>query len=331
MLTQVAEDIFQFLIPLPDNPLKSLNCYIVRPADGGRCLLIDTGFRQPACWQALREGMDEAGLRPENTDVFLSHLHSDHTGNAADLHALGCRILMPAVDYQRYCTFTRNPTAERWKRAVREGMPPELAERSFVNGPIVTYSPPWFPATELKDGDELSYGRYHFCCLLTPGHTPGHMCLYEERYEILFSGDHILFDITPNICNFEDMKDSLGAYLESLRRMRELPVQLTLPAHRGIGGMTMVERIDQILEHHRRRLDEALQAIRTGQPIDAYHIAAQLRWKIRANSWEDFPLSQKWFAIGETLAHLDYLRGIGAITREEQDGLFVYRLREEQL
>ena len=330
MLTQVAEDIFTFLIPLPNNPLKSLNCYIIRPSDGGRCLLIDTGFRCPPCWQALREGMEEAGIRPENTDVFLSHAHSDHIGNAADLHELGCRMLMPSVDYRFYCSFTENAATSRWDRAIREGMPAQLAETSFTKGPIVSYRPPWFPATELEDGDVISYGPYSFRCLLTPGHTPGHMCLYEELEQILFSGDHILFDITPNICNFESMEDSLGSYLESLRRVRELPVRLTLPGHRGIGGMTMVERIDQILEHHRRRLDEAVQAIRRGQPIDAYRVASQLTWKIRANNWEDFPLSQKWFAVGETLAHLDYLRLRGVIERIEEDGRCVYVLREGQ-
>ena len=325
MLNQLARELYYFQMDLPNTPLKTLNCYIIRPEDGGRCLLVDTGFRHPQCWAALQEGMDEAGLLPENTDVFLTHAHSDHSGNAAALQALGCRILISDVDCRLYNSWQRDKAKEDYvPRQVLEGMPEEMFLQLFRSGATVQFNAPPFQAVEVTDGQTLQYGRFHLQCIMTPGHTPGHMCLYEAEKEILFLGDHVLFDITPNICDFKDMPDSLGCYLESLRKIRRLPVSLALPAHRGFGSVSLTERIDQILAHHERRLAETIAAVRELGPLTAYEVAQHLSWKIRAKSWEEFPTSQKWFALGETLAHLDYLCNIGALTRSESKGIIQY-------
>ena len=330
MLTQIAREIFEFQINLPDTPLKSLNCYIIRPEDGGRCLLIDTGFHHPQCWAELRAGMEEAGLVPENTDVFLTHAHSDHTGNAAALHDLGCHLYMSSIDYALYLSWLNGSLEDRMSRIVSEGMPEGLVETLFREGPIMHYGSPWFPVTELEDGDILNYGVYELRCILTPGHTPGHMCLYDEKRELLFLGDHVLYDITPNITNNRGGgEDMLRLYMESLRKIAKLPVSIALPAHRSHGSVSLSQRVDQLLSHHQRRLDETLHIVQDYGPVNAYVVAAHLRWRIRAASWEDFPVSQKWFAVGETLTHLDYLCGIGAIRRLETDGRIFYVPQEE--
>ena len=330
MLCQLARELYMFQIDLPDTPLKALNCYVIRPEDGGRCLLIDTGFRHPLCWDSLQSGMKDAGLRPDNTDVILTHAHSDHTGNAAALQALGSRLLMSAIDFRLYNSWLRDEADKTYvPRQLSEGLPQEQFAQLFLSGPIREYVSPPFTVTELSDGDQLQYGRFHLQCILTPGHTPGHLCLYDQAQEIIFLGDHVLYDITPNICDSRDMEDALGSYLESLRRIRRLSVSLALPAHRGLGTVTMAERIDQILAHHERRLAETLAAVRELQPVTAYEVAQHLSWQIRASSWEDFPISQKWFAMGETLAHLDYLRNMGVIERYSSNNYFCYQTIRE--
>lgn len=74
-------------------------------------------------------------------------------------------------------------------------------------------------------------GEYEVKAFCTPGHTPGHMVLYLPEQQLLFSGDHVLFDISPNITSWPEVEDSLGDYLESLKRLRNLPVQAVFPAH----------------------------------------------------------------------------------------------------
>ena len=76
--------------------------------------------------------------------------------------------------------------------------------------------------TYVNDGDVLHYGGYHLQMVETPGHTPGHMCLYDADKKILFCGDHILGTITPNICIELSTENPLNDYLESLKKVEQL-------------------------------------------------------------------------------------------------------------
>ena len=138
----------------------------------------------------------------------------------------------------------------------------------------------------------------------------------------MFLGDHVLFDITPNITAWPRMPDALGSYLRSLEKIRAYDVKLALPGHRRGGDMHL--RIDQLLEHHKRRLEEAFSAVKNhpGQP--AYFLAGKMTWKIRASSWDTFPVAQKWFAVGECMSHLDHLMVQGRIRKELQGGKAAY-------
>lgn len=76
--------------------------------------------------------------------------------------------------------------------------------------------------------------------------------------------------------------------------------------------------------HHAARLEEVLRILREQPELTAYEIAGGMTWQIRARSWAEFPPVQKWFAVGECLAHLDYLRKRGAIARRKTDGIWRY-------
>ena len=147
----------------------------------------------------------------------------------------------------------------------------------------------------------LLYTSYTFRCIQTPGHTPGHTCLFMEKEKILFAGDHILFDITPNITMWRGVEDSLGNYLESLKKIRSLDIRLALPAHRK-NDMDVYERIRQIEAHHDRRIRQTLSIIQEEPGLNACEIGARMTWSMRGKNWDEFPIQQKWFAIGETIS-----------------------------
>ena len=322
MTEQAYKNIYRIYVPLTGNPLKSLNSYLIKADGAGKNLLIDTGFNCEECLDALLTGMAELGATAENTDVFISHMHSDHSGNAAALQKLGMKILMTEPDY---------PLAGRtdWKpRRVWydiEGMKPAVWKDSFARNPAAQLVSDPFDIVPLNDGDTIEYGGYTLRCILTPGHTPGHMCLYSPEEKLLFSGDHVLFDITPNICAFTPCDDMLGEFLSSLEKIRALDIAVTLPAHRGTDSVDVYSRIDALEEHHRKRLEEVLNIVRQNDGIDAYTLTGLMRWNIRAKSWEDFPAGQKWFAMGEALAHIYRLCALGRLRREVlSDGHAVY-------
>jgi len=159
--------------------------------------------------------------------------------------------------------------------------------------------------------------------VLTPGHTPGHMCLYIENEKLLFSGDHIIFDITPNITQWKGFYNALGQYIDSLNTIKNMPVELTFSAHRSPTG-NCKERIDELLNHHETRLAEAYNIVKQYPGLSPYDIAAKMTWSIRAKDWKAFPVVQKWFATGEASAHLDYLEDKGEIKSSNIDGQIKY-------
>ena len=323
MVENVYKNIYMIYIPLPGNPLKWLNCYVIRAEKGGKNLLIDTGFNRPECYEALMDGLHELDIVPADMDVYLSHIHSDHTGNAGALQAMGCRILMNQPDYHDIQTLD---WSARGRNYIREGMPSDVCEIVLASNPAILYAPKSFNADVVFDGDILDYGGLRLRCVHTPGHSVGHTCLYCEEEKLLFCGDHVLFDITPNICTMGPGTNMLADYLESLEKIRSLDIRTALPAHRTTGQVTIYQRIDALLEHHRVRLAETekIVAARAGQT--AYQIAGQMSWSIRTKNWDEFPPGQKWFAMGEALAHLDYLRAEGRVVREaDENGVFLYR------
>ena len=106
------------------------------------------------------------------------------------------------------------------------------------------------------EGMILSVGGYNLQCIETPGHTAGHVCLYEPERKILFSGDHILGDITPNITWYREIGNPLGSFLKSLKKIAAMSVTMVLPGHRRLFSDCR-KRIFELEEHHRRRLAEA--------------------------------------------------------------------------
>lgn len=323
MVTQVAERLFRIPVPLPGNPLKNLNAYLIQ---GPRNLLVDTGFRQAECRQALLAGLAELQVSLADTDLFLTHLHSDHAGLAPELLSPTSRIFISATDRVRLpgpaCT---TQWADFDALSLAAGFPAPLLKELETSNPARAPEPPPCDRYEpVSDGDQFHYGGYTFHALSTPGHTPGHMVLWEPDTGLLLLGDHVLFDITPNITTWPGYANPLGDYLHSLAQVRQLPVQLPLPAHRTVqkGFRT---RIDEIIAHHHRRCSEALTVLSATPDLTAYDLTAQMTWQIRCRGWADFPVPQKWFAVGEASAHLEYLMAQGKVTRHLDGGLWRYR------
>jgi len=325
MAQQVLKNIYRLPIQLEGSPLKVLNAYLI--TGGGRSLLIDTGYRMPSCRKDLFEQLAQFGLGPGDVDVFLTHMHSDHSGLAAEAAGSGGTIY---ISRQDGWIFGSDEQVGQFRiqnnaRMRSEGMPEDVIEEMFPSGTSrLAQELRETRHVYLEDGDELQAGGYRLKCVLTPGHTPGHLCLWLEEHKTMFLGDHVLFDISPNITFWPGVEDALGQYLQSLRATLAYDAALALPAHRG--GGELQPRIERLLQHHDERLQEAWEIVRQTPGICAYQVAARLRWRIRANSWQEFPVAQKWFATGETVAHLDHLVKQGRLCRREENGIGRYEV-----
>jgi hypothetical protein len=77
--------------------------------------------------------------------------------------------------------------------------------------------------------------------------------------------------------------------------------------------------------HHQKRLDEIISILEEGNK-NAFQVASQMKWDIICDSWNLFPVSQKWFATGEAIAHLKYLEENKLILREKSGQKVVFSL-----
>jgi glyoxylase-like metal-dependent hydrolase (beta-lactamase superfamily II) len=202
----------------------------------------------------------------------------------------------------------------------KHGFPVDRLRIALKSHPASKFGTGWTPEFKIiADGQRIQYGDYAFVCIETPGHTPGHICLYEAEKKILVAGDHLLIDITPNIQCWGDERNPLKIYLQSLEKVDSLDVDLVLPGHRRL-FTDHHRRIRELQAHHRRRLDEVM-AILDGSSLSAYDVASKMTWDIRAESWDHFPIVQQWFATGEAIAHLRYQEEAGRIGRQTVDGV----------
>ncbi|SDH84114.1 Glyoxylase, beta-lactamase superfamily II [Desulfosporosinus hippei DSM 8344] len=320
MCQEIRPNLFRIEIPLPKNPLKALNSYVIKGPE--RNLIIDTGMNREECLKAMQAGLIELSVNLNVTDFFITHLHADHLGLVANLASSTSKIYFNGPDAE----LIKFPSWEEEKHFAKIfGFPEDELEAAIAMHPGFKYGNTKKVDFEiLKQDDVLSIGDYSFKCIETPGHSPGHMCLYDSSKKILVSGDHILSNITPNISLWGDDWDPLGVYLKSLDKVSILDVELVLPGHRAL-ITSCRERIQELKLHHQERVDEILAILSRGN-LNGYQVAAQMTWDMTYESWEMFPVTQKWFATGEAIAHLKYLEGKGKVRRETQQGKLVYTL-----
>lgn len=329
MIKEVAKDIYTFEVKLPNNPLKALNVYVVKGGD--RTVVFDTGFNAEESKMDLLNGLEALDLKIEDVEVVLTHLHSDHVGLVNLFADVGCKVYAGKVDGQ---LINQMVTNEYWDNL--EAMIPLYG---MEEDEIMTDENPGYKHRltktidyiELKIGDFFEVGDYCFEILDLSGHTPGHLGFYDKEAQIILSADTILDPITPNITfwGFE-YPDILNTYVGTLYRLQKLKIDQALATHRKI-ITNHVERIDELVLHHDERLQEILDAMNNEEDYTVREISANISWRIRADNWDEFPKSQKWFATGETMAHLHRLVNTECVSMTEREGTLYFKKLQNKI
>jgi glyoxylase-like metal-dependent hydrolase (beta-lactamase superfamily II) len=191
---------------------------------------------------------------------------------------------------------------------------------------MLKFVTPTMPDTTLYGGETITCDDFSFEVMLTPGHAPGHICLYEPDKKILFSGDHILPTITPHVgLHPQSGANPLGDYLDSLERLKKLEVKLVLPGHEQ-PFTEFRERIEGISLHHKLRNAEILAALDSDTKT-AFELTTSITWLHDVNGvgWHKLVSWDKRMAILETLAHLEAMRAKGELDKFNRDDILYYR------
>ncbi|MBN1191125.1 MAG: MBL fold metallo-hydrolase [Dehalococcoidales bacterium] len=327
---EIAPGIYQVRIPLSDGhamALESMNSYLIQGTSGW--LMIDTGWYQPFAFKALEDALHSLGQELSDIHtIALTHSHPDHYGMAGKIrqHApkaeLICHRWEADLIESRFIKFIE-PKEDVAFLLEKHGVPEaDIQPMGSASMPVLQLVTITLPDRLLYGGEIISTGIYDLEIIWTPGHSPGHICLYEPKNRLLFCGDNILPTITPNVGYHVLSGDNpLGDYLGSLNKLAHLDIACAHPGHEY--SFTDIKgRIAEIIEHHRLRSAEVMELI-AGNLSNSYEIAHHLTWSLKI-PFEDFSPLQKRAAVTEAIAHLEYLRWEGRINKTYRNNRISY-------
>jgi len=316
----------QIRLPMTDHALKYINAYLIEGDDG--YTLIDCGWGLPDVLQTLESALSDLGKRLDQIKwVIATHFHTDHYGMAGTIAKLGgAKLMMHPADWAILDSRFRDIDSEIRKRdnwLERNGYSideSDLEDREWAFARRFTLKA---PDHEVDDGEVIEIGRHHFQVVWTPGHTPGHICLYEPERSLLLSGDHILPRITPHIGYWnETYLDPLGVFLASLQKVKAIGAKRALPAHRE-PIEDLPGRIEELIAHHAEREAQILNALEG--TMTGKQVAERLTWRRNLSRFDDLPTTEQSFALVETLAHLEHLRANGVVEKIVEADVFHYK------
>jgi len=312
----IADGILWLRIPLPME-LNHINVWLLEDGDGW--LLVDTGMAEDVCrdtWLLLEQ--EVLGGRPLKR-ILVTHDHPDHVGLApwlAERH--GSALWMSAHAHRSSAEFLATPPEALGAR-IRRFL--ELHGVEIPAGVSLTRGDPrkWFGdlpplACAPADRDFICAGGAQWQVVETAGHCRGHLCLYDAGRRLLVSGDQVLPSISPNVSVLSSAPDAnpLGEFLASLDRLGAChPDTLVLPSH-GRPFRGLHRRLAELAGHHREQLD-ALRGFCV-EPRTAFETLHVLFRRVPRGF-------HRLLAVGEAVAHLNYLDRCGLMERRCDDGV----------
>jgi glyoxylase-like metal-dependent hydrolase (beta-lactamase superfamily II) len=330
---RILNGVHQIKTPAPGSTSWSTNIYAIEGDDGH--ILVDSGWDSQESLWAFQEGIRAANLKLRDIKkVIITHIHPDHYGLSTKIKQIcGAQVAIHRIDADiistRYKDFA--DLSKKTEEMLRQnGVPadelPQLAEASLWMNKYVT---PDLPEVKLEDGDTISNDSFEFEVIWTPGHSPGHICLYERDKKFIITGDHILYDTTPHVgFNPQSGGNPLSDYISSLKKLESLRVHFILPGHGPVFNALGL-RINRILEHHEERNRTIMKSLRNGLQT-AYAIAQQIPWMANGGSiaFRDLGDWDKRMAIAETIAHLRFLMEEDRVGNVDMNGASLYLAKD---
>ncbi|MBX3280462.1 MAG: MBL fold metallo-hydrolase [Acidobacteria bacterium] len=307
----------KLVVPTPF-PVGPINLYLIVDDP---LTLVDTGPKTDETIAALRSEFERVGFRFKDIGrIILTHTHEDHCGLAAMLQReSGARVYVHEWELPNLTT--RGVTRVNRLLLARAGVGSEFLDQIASRYErIHDYAEVVEDVEAYGDEQEFIFASGALRAIHTPGHTPGSCCLLRESNRLVLSGDTILKTITPNPVLNPDPIDperrfpSLGEYLVSLARLRELAPTLLRTSH-GDDVTDYEEHFHRLVRHIQERQSKIIGFVPKGG-VTAWQMAEKV-----------FPAVKdihRFLAVSEAVAHLDLAAAEGRLGIETRDGVDYY-------
>ncbi len=329
---EIAPGVLWLRLPLP-MALDHINVYLLEDEDGW--WVVDTGIAidpTRSLWEALFDSPELKG-KPVKA-VLATHYHPDHTGMAGWLcEKWRAPFYMSQAEYLTGLAYSRLQkehftwTSER--HYTRSGYKPHQVEKLKEEfGGFAHYITPLPTAyRRLVEGQALTIGGKRWRVVIGRGHSPEHACLYCGALNILISGDQVIPRITSNVSvsGSEPEANPLRDWINSHEHFLDtLPADaMVLPSH-NVPFRGLHHRLRYLIEHHEDHLIALEEACLDAQPTAMDLLPVLFTRKLEG--------SQVGLAVGECVAHLNYLVHRGQLQRtEDGEGHYRYRSVDDTL
>lgn len=303
---EISEGLHSVPVVFPNNPMRYTLSYVL--LGDGQCVVIDPGFDSDEGHGQLTTALARLDVGPgEITGVIATHFHTDHLGMAARLaRGSGAWVALGEHERRHISAFDDAQEESLRDRARMRlwGVPEErTAEAAISPAALKGMRNLADPDRRLTDGETLRVAGRNLRIMATPGHTPGHVCLWDDEHELVLAGDHVLPRISPNVSlEIRGDTDPLRNNIHSLRQIIGNDHYEACPAHeyrfRGIAA-----RARALESHIDERSREVLHALEAGGST-IHGVARNLTW---SRGWESLGALQFRLALSETAAHIQYL------------------------
>jgi len=234
------------VLPIPRNSQGAagfLNLTLILDEQNGNTL-VDAGL--PGQAEAIGAALVEAGIGVRDLRrIIFTHQDLDHVGSGADLvRQSGARVLAHPADA---------PHIDGSLRLLKPS--PEMLEQRPQMREALERLEPVGIDEHLEDGDRLDLAG-GTRVIFTPGHTPGHLCLYLERSKVLVAGDALTAEgghlNGPNPSMTLEMRPAM----QSIRRLADLEIDTIVCYHGGVVGEDANGQLRRVIQKLSRKGDE---------------------------------------------------------------------------
>ncbi len=326
-MEKVAEGVYRLVLPLPFRGTDYLNVYILeeeKPA------VIDTGIGDQVSVERVLKGVDEAGVKVGDLEyIITTHEHVEHFGGNKDVkdksggEVFAHTLAADAIEGFHEAVLELGKIIDRVEMPVWEKERLKLIMRFNMMIKVTKVD------CRVKDGDKIDLGSCKLRVIHTPGHSLGHICLYDEERKALFTGDHVLGEGTPFVGSgfggalYGVERDEgrlwwfdgdLDLYMKSLEKLLSLEIDRIFPAH-GPVSTDPYRRISETLERKKSRERRLVEILQEGRN-DLEAIVRELYGQT----------NDVYLVRGATLGYLNKLVKEGKVRFSVEKGKFYFEL-----